>query len=217
MREDLLAIGLPPEKLVVTGSPAFDALLAAPLAARRPTSDVVLFLSQPIAQMCGTDESNPKFLGFTEFTTMQAIAPHIANAGLALEIRPHPRESRAALEACARSLPGRVSFSQATRLEQAIAGARLVIGMNTMALVEAALRGAPTLSVQIDRRGPDMCPSNRVGLSMAVTETAALGRDLAQALAQPLSASDRRERAARMGWTTGATGRVIALVDGVVS
>jgi hypothetical protein len=213
MRDDLLALGVPAERLEVTGSPAFDALLQAPPPASPPASDHVLFLSQPIAALFGDGPSRESFLGYTELTVLRALAPLVAQEGVRLVIRPHPREDAGQLEQLAATLPGEIAIDPSGTLGEAVDRARLVVGMMTMGLVEAALRGASVVSAQLHRRGPDPLPSNRVGLTFPALSEAELAGAVHRLLASPRERGETLARVAALGWRPGAAGRVVAALD----
>jgi hypothetical protein len=216
MRDDLLAIGVAPERIVATGSPAFDAILAAPAPIVERRADTVLFLSQPIASLFGADESRSSFLGYTEHTTLAALAPLIARHRLRLIVRPHPREDVAALETFIATLPGDVVLQSAPALADAVASARLVVGMMTIGLTEAALRGASVISAQIGRRGVDPLASNRVQVTIPVVTESELASAVDELLRSPRSAADTRARIAALGWQPGAAKRLVAAIDSLV-
>lgn len=215
MREDMLQFGFEADRIIVTGPPSFDALLSAVRSSNAPRtpSNEALFLSQPIARFCGTDESSQQFLGYTEATAFAAVLPLVRRAGLVLRVRMHPRENPDERGAYERSFVDGDAFSEAPSLEHAVASARIVLGMNTMALTAAALQGAPALSIQIGLRGSDMLLSNRVGLTTLVTNPDGLERAFADALGAPVQVDALKSRVAALGWRPGATARISDALD----
>jgi hypothetical protein len=205
MHEDLRALGVADERVVVTGSPAFDATLAR---RRRwsPSGRTVLFLSQPIKTLFGGE------LGYTEDDVLGAVAVVVAEAGAELVVRPHPREDTEALRKRMTALPCPTRTDASADVLDAVRDARVVVGMTTMALVHAALLGAPTLSVQIDRRGKDPLPTNRDGLTIPVADASELRRQLLAALDAVAPLPPR----VPAGWSPDATGRVVAALDALV-
>ena len=204
MRDDLVSAGVGEGKLVVTGSPAFDAVLAR-VGKWAPASKRVLFLSQPIREIYGSA------LGYTEDDVLAAIAPIVVELGAELVVRPHPREDVTHLESVVSSLPcGRLDASR--DLFDAINDASAVVGMTTMALVHSALIGAPTLSVQLGRRGADPLPTNRIGLTHSVTDVNALRETLATMLNGKASATT-----AAPPWPLDGGRRVIEALDALIA
>jgi len=207
MRRDLVAAGVDEARVVVTGSPAFDAILAGPRWAP-PPEPRVLFLSQPMAALFGDDPRAPSYLGYTERSVLAALASIVAELDAELVVRPHPREDEATLRAFAMGLPCRVAWDASGSLRDAVARARAVVGMTTMALVEAALMGAPALSAQLGRKA-DGLPTNRTGLTRDVPDAASLLAALRDALAL------RSAPPPHAAFAPGATARVVAVLDAI--
>jgi hypothetical protein len=206
MKDELLQAGAPAEKLVITGSPAFDITLAQ-RGTWRPAGRRILFVSQPLESLYG------RSLGYTERDVLEALASVAAEAKAELVIRPHPREDAAALESLAKSLSREARLDSARDLIDAVREARVVVGMTTMALVHAALLGAVTYSVQLDRVGDDPLATNRVGLTLPITTRAELRKRVFDALAAPV---DGAQPPLPLGWAPGATARVVAALDALV-
>jgi hypothetical protein len=214
MRDALVTSGVEARRIVVTGSPALDECWGAPLA-RRPRLDAVLFLSQPLESLYGADASAPGWLGYSERTVLRELAPLVRDLGLELLVRPHPREDAAALAAALAALPGPPRLV-AGPLREALEHSACAVGMTTMALVEAALCGVPSVSAQLGRRGADPLPSNASGLTIAVDDAASLAAALAEAVRHP-DGVERLERARALGWSPGAAERVSAAVDALLA
>jgi hypothetical protein len=204
MRADLSRLGVTC-RVEITGSPAFDDLLGRARALPPAAGKTVTFLSQPIAALYGTE------LGYTEHTILRALAAACARLDLDLHVRAHPREDSEALGAFARSIGAMTSDATMplrTCVEQSIA----VTGMTTMALVEAALLGRPSLSLQLGRLGEDALPTNASGLTIGVRDEDDLIDKLSRAARRDESL-DTRKRLAALGWRPGATERVLALMS----
>jgi hypothetical protein len=171
MRDDVVAIGVPASVVVVTGSPALDQVASRGSLPTDPTGPVV-FLSQPIDALYGTR------LGYTERTVLSALAPHVQAMSRELHVRPHPREDVAGLRAFVASLPGTCRLREEGDLEGVLCSASVVSGMTTIALVEAALRGLPTLSLQFGAIAPQLLPTTRSGVTRVVCDEALLDQAL---------------------------------------
>lgn len=175
-RDEAHRCGLPAERLVITGQPAFDHLherrerfSAQDRAALRhklgvaPDHLLVVFLSQPFSETVGN-----KF-GFTELSVLEQVSAALAPVQqrhperIVLLIRPHPREDPGKFIA---SRPGFVCTEGDGR--EVVMAADLVVGMNTVLLQEACLMRCIVLSVQPNLSGQDVLPSNRTGWSRAV-------------------------------------------------
>lgn len=229
-RTEMTAAGFDSETIVITGQPAFDALadyrtqwnsgdgqaIRASLGVA-PNAAMILFTSQPMVDFYGTDTAAPNHPGFTEHTVIpmliQALESIHRRAGkeIALVLRPHPRERIADLQGY-KSDDIRIIVDDQQVGRAMTMTADLVIGMNSMILVEAVYLGRPVLSLQPGLRNPDTLPTNAAGLSRLVTQEAEVEPAVEQALA------DRHT----MGLTAGksdllpapdATGRVLSLIE----
>jgi hypothetical protein len=218
MRRRLVIAGVPENRVVVTGSPAFDGLWEAEsLSPGEGDATHVLFLSQPIAALHGSDGAVPTFLGYTEGMVLDAVARMIAPHGLELRVRPHPREDESMLTKLARELPGRVRVDRTGSLREAIGRAQWVVGMTSIALVEAALLGKTAISVQFDRRGEDPLWTNVSGLTVGVIDREGLAVAVAEALRTARAPRLARSNMEALGWAPGAAGRVLACLDAATS
>lgn len=150
-RREIVALGCPSERVVVTGHPGFDALLAGGLAGRaaararwrRGDGDrVVAFALEPLAKDYGERAA------FDERGVARLIWQAAHGLGLSVVVRPHPRQDPQEIEPLLRgaTVPALVESELAPHA--VMAGADAVIGMGSMFLLEAALSGLPVLSVQ---------------------------------------------------------------------
>jgi hypothetical protein len=187
--DEMVAAGFDARQLVVTGQPALDDLISYKKAhtnerraAIRATLGVkdderlILFASQPLASVFGDNAERPLYLGYTEFTVLDAlvsslesIAEHRAKQ-VTLLIRPHPRENSQAFEDQSSDSIRIVVSSDGDSREMVLAS-DLVAGMTTMLLVEACFLGVPVVSLQPGLRTADPLPTNRTGLSRPVYST----------------------------------------------
>jgi hypothetical protein len=229
MRREVVLAGLPAERLVITGQPAFETLrtLGSPgqrhaartalrAHTRRPFSRTsVLYVSQPLSLQYSADE-----LGFHEH---QVLADTIAALGAVLDrlathasllIKPHPRD---AIEQIRRGIPRVYSPRLAIHVldldvRLLALGSDLVIGMNSTALMEACLLRRPVISYQPRLRIRDPLPSNRLGWSRAVYDPADLCRAVQEELFNSRKRRARLARLRRIDLPSGAAASIAALV-----
>jgi hypothetical protein len=189
-RNEMIKGGFPPSTIAVTGQPAFDDLRD--WAARKGTSarkrlrtelgisdeeKLVLFASQPIAELYGESPQSDGFLGFTQHSVLQTLFSALQTMSredsgkFVVWLRPHPREELSAYSDHVsdwNSPEMRVFVSsEGTPLESAVA-ADVVTGMNSVLLVEAALMHLPVISLQPDLRGFDTLPLSRLCLGQTL-------------------------------------------------
>ena len=175
MAADLIAVGVPRARIEVTGSPAFDGLLSTKLPSP-PASRDVLFLSQPLSTL-------PHYnIGYTERTVLSALAPIVSDLRATLRVRPHPREDAADFALFVAKLPCRAEMACEPSLRSALEFARVAIGINTMALAEAAMLGRPAVSVMLGETALDPLPPSLAGLVVQVKSPETLRREIATAL-----------------------------------
>lgn len=205
-RTEMVAEGFPPERLVVTGQPAFDRLALARHAftpQRRQTlrsemgvgetGYLVLFISQPFADIYGSQMAARATLGFDEYDVLEHCVQVLSQLArqhriaLTLAIRPHPRESADKFKKIQEGSFRTVICNTPDQLEAALS-ADLILGMNSVLLHEATLMGCPVVSVQLGLKIADPLPSNRNGKGVAVYDTTKLGTTLEKTLFGP----DRR-------------------------
>jgi len=184
---ELTILGIDPNRLVITGQPAFDVLiswrLGFTLERRREnrikldiqeTEILVLFASQPLAAVFGRSaDNNPHYMGYDEFIVIKALLAGLEEIvsrhykKITLLVRPHPRETTDWLTLLHSEHIRILVSSDMDRRDQAIA-ADIVTGMNSEMLVETCYIGCLTVSLQPGLRLPDALPTNRSGLSKAV-------------------------------------------------
>ncbi len=108
---EMVADGIPEDRLMITGQPAFDAVYSrwiAYSAAERERNRyqfdlgqddfVVVFVSQPFSDLFGRDHRNPEFPGYDERTVFADLLAGLEELSgrldrqVSLVVQPHPRE-----------------------------------------------------------------------------------------------------------------------------
>ena len=228
-RDEMIACGIDGERIIVTGQPAFDDLGAVRTrftSARRQalrtrwnigeSEWMVLFVSQPLSLLFGSDASNLLYPGFDERRVLRALVTALeqiaseAQRKLTLVILPHPREQVEALHIESRVIRTVVITEHPPR-ELALA-ADLVAGMTSTLLVEACYLGCVTCSLQPGLRWPDTFPTNRWGASRAVYRQEDIQSTVEQLLLDESSRAVLQDRLATLTLDTGATRRVTQLI-----
>jgi hypothetical protein len=177
--DEAAAEGVPRERCRVTGSPALARIAQAaavdadaparrpPSLASRPAWPILLFVSETLADDYGSapGESGPlgPFAGFTEETVRDWTRSLDGSSFLLVE-KLHPASGR--VEQPPQLLHGgRVMHIVLKRepLWPLMRAAHAVLGMRSVALLEAALIGVPALSFQPGGIGPERCTAVRLG------------------------------------------------------
>lgn len=205
-RDEMLAEGFPPECLVVTGNPHFDHF-ADGVTREGEDPRRILFISQPMrADMQIPGLARAQSDEYTILDSLLAALPPEHS----LSIRLHPRDVRDKYD---RYLDNRVSVAQEATLEEALSHSGLVIGPATPVLMQAAAAGKKALCYEPVLTGPDTLVSNRAGVTVRIDSPQALQSALA---AYAAGEWPFKTRPMREVWPSGATGRVVDVVQSLL-
>lgn len=185
-RDEMVRAGFDSNSLVVTGQPAFDDvvewLVSKGTGLRErvrkylgisPESLFVVFLSQPISEFHGDNLNVDGHPGYTEKTVFPLFVKGLENLAtkkgrdVRLAVKLHPREHMDTSTGLRSGPVKRVVFDGISTRELLVAS-DLVVGMNTVLLVEACYLGCMTLSIQPGLRGLDCLPMGRLGIGYSV-------------------------------------------------
>ena len=178
--EAAIVEGIPADRLRVTGSPTLS-FLAYEYAGRRPGVEATLFRTPPgwkrvtfISETFARDNGSAPsergrlgpFLGFTEETVCRdllAVLREIGQPTLLLE-KLHPSDDTQPMESQADELLiwGQIKGGELWPL---LMESDVVIGMRSMALLEAALLGCHVASYQPNLIGENLCGAVRFGVA----------------------------------------------------
>lgn len=227
-RFGMLQEGFPEERILVAGQPAFDALVDRArgfkeaqrqellarlgLAADKP---LVLFVMEALARF---EEVR---LGYDEAITLDYLLETLADMDRppSLVVKRHPQNTdadlrRSRLEEFTRRLDIR-DVAHDPDINSLCLAADLVVGMQSIALVQAILLGRPTVSLQLDAAPGQsaQCPPVVAGALPFVTDR----REAKGMIVSLLADNGFRERwlsrQSVMRHRPGATGRVAAAVE----
>lgn len=194
-RNEMIAEGLPAERIIVCGQPYFESLLSHQIdtlgmenycysVSIEANDFVVIFASEPITTTYGEQEAL-RYWGYTEKTILDSLVKALEKVAIdyggqiVLSVRPHPKEGRGhfndILTQCNR-IHWRIdtNSSQWTMMQRA----DLVCGMSSMFLIESVLVGRPTISVQIGLCRDDPFVLSRRGTMQTVRSDAELEAQL---------------------------------------
>ncbi len=168
-REQIKASRVKARKVVVTGSPALEALFFE-LSSLEESDEisrfkkgkmdnarpVLLWASEPVTQDQG-DSKSPSYRGYTEedaFYWFTHLLMQFVGEDMELLVAPHPREDVARLESIVGSYWPNATLLKAGEGRKGILMAQGVCGMASMLLYEAWLWGKSVLSLQPNARSP---------------------------------------------------------------
>ena len=204
-REEAIAEGLPPERLHVTGSPALAELVATidelekappPKPGSLGDEAVITFVSETLSADYGRSPEAPgpmgDFVGYTEETVLRELVEVAGSLGRALVVidKRHPADE-GALQPGAQVGKVRVATVRDEPLWPLLWHSQAVVGMRSMALLEAAVMGVPTLSFQPGLIGGERCTAVRLGLVPQTTSPSDAAQWLATVLDSTASARHR--------------------------
>lgn len=224
--DSMTAEGFDPATLTITGQPALDGLVESKAGSAADSRDcirnrlgvagdeyLITFLSQPIAEVSGGR------LGYDESQVLSTVInalEHIQNRRqkpIALLIRPHPREPLAKFTVTHHSAILRVLVSDIeTRNEVALAS-DLIIGMNTILLLETCLMGAIVVSIQPNLRAEDPLPK---GYIRSVYVAGDIEPVMEQMLFDETARAAFRFQSTDVSSPAGATLRVLKLIESML-
>jgi hypothetical protein len=121
---------------------------------------VIVFASQPIAHDYGSDERSEHFLGYTELSVFQELLSALRSLEFSRKVviilKLHPREHVDMFVPLLNSISETIIVDRNIPPRQMITFGDLIIGMNSIFLLEAVLIGKPTVSLQPELRRKDM-------------------------------------------------------------
>jgi hypothetical protein len=228
--DEMVREGFDPESLVITGQPVFDDLAEwqnsfSPARSKEIRMSLgleadeyfVLFASQPLTSLYGTDILEERYLGFDEWTVLELLIDSLERikeetaANIHLVIRPHPRESAEMFQGFNSDLIP-ISVVHGGTARSQVMAADLVIGMNTELLVEACYLGCIAVSLQPGLRHPDRLPTNRLGFSRAVYDPMEIVPVIHELLLDENARNQMKENVKDFRLAGKATGNVVRLL-----
>ncbi len=164
-KREMIAEGFPEEKIVITGNPHFESFKIFP---PPPVENQnIVFIDQGFSGLY--HEGFHENMGFDEIEVMRDLIRALSEMGFAgkVIVKFHPAtQNRAKYDALVKPTSIKIELDSKDTLEKSLAESRLVVGMTSMALFEAALGGKIVISYQPHpARLPDPLISNRLGLS----------------------------------------------------
>jgi hypothetical protein len=225
-REQMISLGAPPHRVIVTGQPAFDHLAKLRLRSRAatkiafgvaPDEKMVTFVSQPLIETYGNDPSAPQYPGYDQHVvllhvlqTLEALAQK-ENRPIVLAVRIHPREDAKWFETLQSKIV-RIQFLKDDDALLSIYGSDLVIGMTSTLLVESIYLGCITLSIQPETRRAENLPAITCGDMPAIYASDQITPTVSSLLYDIRRRHELQTRLLKKAPDSQATNRVIQLI-----
>ncbi len=202
MKRDMLAVGIPEERIAVTGNPHFEGFEHGITRDREDRTEI-LFVSQPISL------SRERY-GFDEFTVLDMVVRTLP-LGHHVCIRLHPRDEPRKYDTY---LSDRISLCAEASVHVDLSRAGLVLGMFSPVLLQAAAAGKQVVSVEPTSTGEDPLPTRSKDALLQVKSEV----DLAAALSAYAGGSDVADpRRFQQLFPKGAALRVVRILERVVA
>lgn len=179
---ELIKLGIAGEKLVITGQPYLDDIkhYGDNVNSRSVKKNlginendfVITFVSEPHSKDYGVDSSSPLFKGFTEFDVLKCIIATINDITLNIDkniyliIKLHPREDRYELQSLLRNTAFDYKLIKKYNQRKLIIASDVVVGIESMMMIEAALLNKLTFSLQPGLIGKDKLFCNKMGITI---------------------------------------------------
>ena len=206
VRNEMLIEGFEPEQIVVTGQPHFEYIadwknaLSTTDATRFRSNFVkneatvlIGFCSEPLAE--DLKITNTKDPGYTQYTTIVKIASILGQLSKRLAchihfvVRPHPRENMDKIENVLAQVELPLSFSwDVSKIGSSlefVVSCDLLIGMTSMALIEAYIISKQVLSVQLELKKTDAFFGTTRGCCPSIYNISELERRLEEWIKNP--------------------------------
>lgn len=228
-RRETIAAGVPADRVVVTGQPAFDPLIGLRAAATESDRQafrarlgvpndarLICFVAEALSDHFGDQ------LGYTEHSVLESVLDLcdeiVTTTGPALHVavKLHPANRPDAFNwVRRRPTAGALSYSfhwteQPPR--PLVLASDIVIGMSSVLLVESILLGRPTMSVQLGARETENCVATVIGAIPLLTSRAAVAATLGGLLNDAAFRQGYLGRQHRLSVPDHATERVIELI-----
>ena len=177
-KKEMIKMGAPENRIIALGQPylednfkkncKYDQSEIENLRNRLGVSDYfwVVFLSQAMREFYG-ERRNERYLGYTEYSVFEDLINIIntCDKKIALSIRYHPREEASKFIHLNESVSFPLVVIERENPHMVIEASDLIVGMDTMLLIEAYMGGNTIISYQPGLRKKDQLITNRWGMT----------------------------------------------------
>lgn len=164
MKDELLELGVPAKAIAITGNPHLEDSVRK-IKAKTKHAKNLLYISAPFSSL------HPNPYPFDEFQALRDVLeyPRWKEYGTVI-VKLHPKEAEGKYDALIARYPeAPIRIVKADDLYRLLGEATVIVGINSIVLLEASLAGKPVVSYQPGLHPKDdVLVSNRRGLSKAV-------------------------------------------------
>ncbi len=164
MKKEMTEKRFDPKKLIITGSPVFDTFSRS-----NQRGKFISFFSQPFSEIYKKEDK--EYWGCDEMQVFEDLIECLEKLQLKnpIKIKFHPRTKKLnKFDKMIKNSKLNISIERKLSSEDLIKKSRIVIGMNSVILFQAAMMGKSVLSYQPDLNRKDSLISNRLGISTPV-------------------------------------------------
>jgi predicted glycosyltransferase len=183
-RIELEKLGISEDVIEITGQPYLDKIIDFKNNTKKselrnklninPEQILITFVSEPHSHDYGTDGSFPLYKGFTEIDVLDGIVKTINNlvtqigTNIHLKIKLHPKELNHSFGPILKTANFSYEIIQETNQWELVFASDIVIGIESILLVESAILGTPTISFQPGLATLDQLYCNKIGLTIPI-------------------------------------------------
>jgi UDP-N-acetylglucosamine 2-epimerase len=213
MKREMINQGFDSKKLIITGSPFFDTIPS--LIKTGQKEEIISFFCQPLSELF--NRTSEGYLGYDEVQVFKDLVESLEKMKVKLPIiiKFHPRaEKLSKFDKIIKNSKIKILIEKKLPAEALIEKSKLVVGMNSVVLFQAAIMGKPVLSYQPNLKRPDPLMSNRLKISTAVYEK----KSLYPALEKLLSGKNKKKNYPLIGKYTKnkSTKKIIDFIENII-
>lgn len=179
-KKEMIKEGFKENDIKITGNPYFDSFISN-IGKIRENKKRILFISAPLASDAKNYKKSVSF-GYSENRVLKDILDTLSefDQDLNLVIRLHPRDEKKKYSEFIKNARMAISYDNIRNIKKSLSRSGLIIGMNSVILLQAALAGKRVISYQPNLRAKDILISNGLGLSKLATSKNQLKKLIAQ-------------------------------------
>jgi len=229
-KQEMIDEGFPAKRLIVTGHPYFDTLIGQNIRLPKtkqssfrkklgipPKNLIIVFASEPFRK------GDLRMIGYTDIIIARALIRSLesiaekAGKPITFLIKIHPRDERKDSVFPLSSSPWlQIVLARPGRATDFIQNADIVVGMQSIFLIESFLLGKPTLNIQIDRKNKDTLLTNKMGLTKAIESYEMLNKTLSDIIIRKTIIKNNSNHSCFAEMDGKSTDRVISIINKIL-
>lgn len=216
VKKEMIAAGFLARVIEVTGNPFFDTFrIQKRSLKKRNAGRYIVFFEQPFSELFS--QNDHRFFGFDEIEVWQDITAVLSRLKIKdiIKIKFHPRSKKInKFDEINKRHKLNVEIDERTSAEDLIEGSKLVMGMNSAVLFQAAVASKKVLSYQPNLQKDDPLMSNKLGLSLGVYRNDELENAIKSLLKKGIGLKNKKKIDYYVN--NDATGKVLKVINKVL-